>query len=100
MNTFIIRRRSAWKDAQELEATAAVSLRIGDEEMAEDISWIRSYVVQEEDGRLGTICVYGASSANAVRDHALRVGMPADDIRPVVKTVVIREDPPDPGTTA
>jgi hypothetical protein len=35
VNTYIIRRRSAWKNAQELETTAGVSLRIGNDEMAE-----------------------------------------------------------------
>ncbi|MFC6486629.1 hypothetical protein [Nitratireductor sp. GCM10026969] len=33
MELFSIRRRSAWADASELEATAAKSARIGDEEM-------------------------------------------------------------------
>lgn len=93
MQTFTIRRRSAWKDAQELEATAGVSLRIGNDEMADKIRWIRSYVVQENDGTLGTVCIYQAVSEEAIREHARRVGMPADEITPVVDTVVIRQDP-------
>ena len=93
MNTFVIRRRSAWKNPQELQATAGVSLQIGNEEMADQIRWIRSYVVQEEDGTLGTVCVYQASSEDAIRDHANRVGMPADEITAVEQTAVIRNDP-------
>jgi hypothetical protein len=93
MNSYIIRRRNAWKNAQELEATAGVSLRIGNDEMADEIRWIRSYVIQEADGTLGTVCVYQATSADAIREHARRVGMPANEITPLVKTVIIRADP-------
>jgi hypothetical protein len=37
METFVIRRRGAWKDAAELEATAGVSLRVGNDEMSDSI---------------------------------------------------------------
>ncbi len=93
MKTYIIRRRNAWKNAQELETTAGVSLRIGNNEMADRIRWIRSYVVQEEDGTLGTVCVYQATSPEAIREHARQVGMPADEITLVADTVIIRDDP-------
>lgn len=93
MNTYIIRRRNAWKNAQELEATAALSLRIGNDQMSDQIRWIRSYVVQEADGTLGTVCVYQATNADAIREHARRVGMPADEITGVADTVIIRKDP-------
>jgi hypothetical protein len=100
MDTFIIRRRNAWKDARELEATAGVSLRIGNDEMADRIRWIRSYVVHESDGTLGTVCVYQAASPEAIREHARRVGMPANEITPVEKTVIIRDDPVETGQAA
>jgi sporulation protein YlmC with PRC-barrel domain len=93
METFVIRRRSAWKNAQELEATAGLSLRVGNDEMSDRIRWIRSYVVKEDDGTLGTVCIYQASDADAIREHARRVGMPAHEINAVADTVVIREDP-------
>lgn len=93
METFVIRRRNAWKNAQELEATAGVSLRIGNTEMSKQVRWIRSYVVNEDDGTLGTVCIYQAVSAEAILEHAKRVGMPAHEITPVSKTVIIREDP-------
>jgi len=100
METYVIRRRNAWKDAQELEAAAALSRKIGDEEMADRVRWIRSYVVQEADGTLGTVCIYQATGPQAIRDHAGRVGMPADEITPVAATVVIREDPEQPAAAA
>lgn len=93
MKLFTIRRRNAWKNAQELETTASVSARIGNEEMSDKVRWIRSYVVEEEDGTLGTVCIYQATSIEAIREHAQRVGMPANEITPVARTVVIREDP-------
>jgi hypothetical protein len=93
MKTYVIRRRNAWQNAGELEATAALSLRIGNDEMNDRIRWIRSYVVQETDGTLGTVCIYEASDDRAIREHAKRVGMPADEITEVGKTVIIRDDP-------
>jgi hypothetical protein len=93
MQLYAIRRQNGWTTPQELEAAAATSARIGDEEMSSDIRWIRSYVVQEDDGELGTICIYEASSPEKIREHAQRVGMPATTVHPVVDTVVVRPDP-------
>jgi hypothetical protein len=99
MKTYIIRRRNAWATPKLLERAAARSRRIGDEEMSDRVRWIRSYVVQEEDGTLGTVCVYQAMDVNAIRDHANRVGMPADEIVEAADTVIVRPDP-QPAMTA
>ena len=93
METYTIRRKNAWKTPEELQATAARSKQIGEEEMASDVRWIRSYVVHEDDGTLGTVCIYQATSPEAIRAHAARVGMPADVINRVADTVVMRPDP-------
>ena len=93
MDLYVIRRRDGWTTPEELEAAAARSSRIGNEEMPDDIRWIRSYVVKEDDGGLGTVCIYEASSPEAIRDHAKRVGMPADEITAVADTVLVRPDP-------
>jgi hypothetical protein len=95
MQTFTIRRRSNWADALELQEAAARSTRVGNEEMSDKVRWIRSYVVQEEDGRLGTVCIYQAVDAAAIREHARRAGMQADEINPVAETVIVRDDPVD-----
>ncbi|MGI1661977.1 nickel-binding protein [Palleronia sp. KMU-117] len=89
----MIRRTSAWKDPAELEKTAAESARVGNEEMQDSVRWIRSYVIRETDGRLGTCCIYEAVDGDAIREHARRVGMPGDDFLPIAKTVVVRPDP-------
>ena len=93
MDTFMIRRREAWKTPAELEAAAARSTSVAENEFPNTISWIRSYVVEETDGNLGTICIYQASDADAVRDHAAAVGMPADEVLTVADTVIVRPDP-------
>ncbi len=92
MQTYIIRRRHGWRTPEELEQTAVRSRRIG-EEMPAEVRWIRTYVVREADGTLGTVCVYQAVSAAAIEAHAARVGMPADEIMPSVGTVLVRPDP-------
>jgi len=61
--------------------------------MTDRVRWIRSYVVEELDGRLGTICIYQAKDPESVREHARRVGIPGNDVLPIANTVVIRPDP-------
>ena len=61
--------------------------------MSDDIRWIRSYVVHEPDGSLGTVCIYQASSPEKIREHASRVDMPATEIFEIADTVLVRPDP-------
>ena len=93
MNTYAIRRKSAWRIPHELDHAAGRSTEIATNEFPNDIRWIRSYVINEAGGSLGTICIYQASGPEAIRRHAERVGMPADDIFEVADTVVVRADP-------
>lgn len=93
MKTYVITRPNGWGSADELNAAAGVSTRVGNEEMPDQVRWIRSYVTRHEGGRLGTVCIYQATDPEAVRQHARRVGMPADAITEVSDTVIIRPDP-------
>jgi hypothetical protein len=93
MDTYVILRRSGWRTPEELQEAAGRSRQVGDEEMSDDIRWIRSYVLEEDGGAVGTICVYQATSPEAVREHASRADLPADEIIRVADTVVVREDP-------
>jgi len=93
LELYVIRRPSAWANIGELEKAGAKSARIGNEEMADRVRWIRSYVVQEADGRIGTFCIYQARDGESIREHARRVGMPGDDFYKVATTVVVRDDP-------
>ena len=93
MDLYVIRRPSGWGTPEQLQAAAARSKQVGDEEMPADIRWIRSYVVKEPDGSLGTFCVYEASSPEKIREHAERAGIPATEIFEVAETVLVRPDP-------
>ena len=93
MQTYVILRRSGWRDGAELEEAAARSKQVGDDEMSDDIRWIRSYVLDEGAGSVGTVCIYQASSPDAIREHARRADLPVDEIIPVVDTVIVRPDP-------
>jgi hypothetical protein len=98
MDTYVILRSNGWSSPQELEEAAARSKQVGDEEMSDDIRWIRSYVLEEGGGSVGTVCIYQASSPEAVREHAQRAGLPADEVIKVMDTVLVRPDP-EPATT-
>src|SRR2546423_15136058 len=93
MKLYAIRRNSGWAWPDEVQATAEKSLQVGDEEMSDDIRWIRSYVVHEPDGSLGTICIYEASSPEKIREHAFRSDMPATEIFEVANTGAVGPDP-------
>jgi len=93
MNTYVILRRSGWTSAAELEKAAGVSSRVGTQDMPDRVRWIRSYVIRETDGTLGTVCIYQGTDPESVREHAHRAGLPCDVIFPVVDTVVIQDDP-------
>jgi thiamine biosynthesis protein ThiC len=93
MNLYVIRRPLVATNADELQAAGARSKQVGDNEMSDDIRWIRSYVVHETDGGLGTVCIYQASSPEKIREHAARAGLPATEIVEVADTVIVRPDP-------
>ena len=93
MQTYVILRRRGWKSGNELEEAAARSADVGDNQMSDDIRWIRSYVLGEESGEVGTVCIYQASSPEAIRKHAKLADLPVDEIIAVADTVLIRPDP-------
>jgi hypothetical protein len=92
MKTYAIRRKTAWKGPDELGATAELSKQVAASDFPDQIRWIRSYVIDEPDGSLGTICIYEASNPEAIRGHAEKVGMPADEILDVAEVVVVDAD--------
>ena len=93
MNTYVILRRNGWQSPEDLGKAAERSKQVGDEEMSDDIRWIRSYVLEEDGGSVGTVCIYQATSPDAIREHAGRADLPADEIIPVADTVLVRPDP-------
>jgi sporulation protein YlmC with PRC-barrel domain len=93
MQLYAIIRRNGWASGPELEAAAARSTKVGDDEMSQDIRWIRSYVLDEGKGAVGTLCIYEASSPEAIREHASRADLPVDEIVQIADTVIVRPDP-------
>ena len=93
MKTYVILRRGGWASGEELEKAAARSSDVGDNEMSDDIRWIRSYVMSEDSGGLGTVCIYQATSPEAIREHADRADLPLTEIVEVADTVIVRPDP-------
>jgi hypothetical protein len=93
MKLYAILRRSGWRSSEDLQEAAERSTRVGNEEMADDVRWIRSYVLEEGDGSVGTVCIYEATSPEAIRRHASLADLPVDEIVAVADTVVVRPDP-------
>jgi Protein of unknown function (DUF4242) len=94
MKTYVILRRNGWRSGEELQTAAARSGDVGDNDMSDDIRWIRSYVLNEEGvGGLGTVCIYQATSPEKIVEHAERAGLPLSEIVEVADTVIVRPDP-------
>src|SRR4051794_5890223 len=92
MELYGILRRNGWATGADLEEAAGRSTEEGDKD-GSGIRWIRSYVLGEESGELGTFCVYEADSPEAIRAHAEAAGLPVDEIIPIADVVVVRPDP-------
>jgi hypothetical protein len=93
MELYAILRRSGWRSGAELEQAAGRSTKVGNEQMPDDVRWIRSYVLAEEGGSVGTVCIYEATSPDALRKHAGLADLPIDEIIPIADTVLVRPDP-------
>jgi hypothetical protein len=92
MDTYVIMRRTGWQSPEDLQRAAERSTAEGDK-MPGDIRWIRSYVLEEDGGAVGTVCIYQASSEDAIRRHAEAAELPVDEVIKVADTVLVRDDP-------
>jgi hypothetical protein len=93
MKLYAILRRSGWRSPADLEEAAGRSTKVGNEDMPDDVRWIRSYVLDEGAGTVGTVCIYQATSPEAIRKHASLADLPVDEIIEVADTVIVRPDP-------
>jgi hypothetical protein len=93
MELYAILRRSGWRSGADLEEAAARSTKVGNEDMPNDVRWIRSYVLDEGAGSVGTVCIYEATSPEAIREHARCADLPVDEVIPILDTVLVRPDP-------
>ncbi|HEX4279445.1 MAG TPA: DUF4242 domain-containing protein [Solirubrobacteraceae bacterium] len=92
MNTYVILRRDGWQTGDDLRLAAERSTAAG-EEMPDEVRWIRSYVLEEPAGAVGTVCIYQATSPEAIRRHADKADLPVSEIMQVADTVLVRPDP-------
>jgi hypothetical protein len=93
MQLYVILRRNGWTSPEDLKKAAARSAQVGNEDMPEEVRWIRSYALDEGAGSLGTVCIYEGVSPEAIIEHARRSGLPADEVIPVADTLIVRPDP-------
>ena len=92
MQLYGIHRRHGWASPEDLQTAAERSTAEGDKD-GSGVRWIRSYVISEESGELGTFCVYEADSPEAIRAHAEAADLPVDEVVPIADTVIVRPDP-------
>ena len=92
MQLYAILRRSGWRTPEDLQAAAERSTAEGDKR-PDAVRWIRSYVLAEDGGSVGTVCIYQATSEEKIREHAARANLPADEIIKVADLVQVRPDP-------
>lgn len=92
MDLYAILRRQGWRSPEELQEAAERSAAEG-EKPDSGVRWIRSYVLGEESGQVGTVCIYEAESPEAIRAHADAADLPVDEVVPIADTVIVRPDP-------
>jgi hypothetical protein len=92
MQLYVIVRRNGWASVEDLGIAGERSATEGDKPDS-GVRWIRSYVLAEESGEVGTVCIYEADSPEAIRAHAAASDLPVDEIVPVADTVLVRPDP-------
>ncbi|MBV9415887.1 MAG: DUF4242 domain-containing protein, partial [Solirubrobacterales bacterium] len=89
MRLYAVLRRSGWRSREELEASLRRSVQVLDEIMSDDVRWIRSYVLTEDRGEAGTVCIVQAIGPEAIRRHALLAQLPVDEILAIADTVLV-----------
>lgn len=92
MQLYGILRRNGWATPQDLQVAGERSAVEGDKP-GSGVRWIRSYVLGETSGEVGTFCVYEADSPEAIQAHADAASLPIDEIIPIADTVIVRPDP-------
>ncbi|MDP8929525.1 MAG: DUF4242 domain-containing protein [Actinomycetota bacterium] len=92
MDLYAILRRRAWQTPEELGEADGRS-RGAREKPGAGLRHVRSYVLGEQDGSLGTICFYLAESPDAILRHARAADLPADEVVKVDGVFVSEPDP-------
>ena len=92
MDLYVIVRRNGCVRRPTSRRAAARSTDEGDKPDS-GVRWIRSYVLAEESGELGTVCIYEADEPRGDPRPRRAADLPVDEIIPVADTVIVRPDP-------
>ena len=92
MGTYVVLRRSGWPTPKGLGALAQRAAEQA-ARAPDEIAWVHSYVLAESDGSAGLVCVYQASSPEAIRRHSAAAELPVDEIVKVADAVIAEADP-------
>lgn len=87
----LVRRRGCWAGPGDADAALAAARAAAEQRRPRETCWLSSHVVQEPDGRLGSLCLYQAIDAEALRVHAAEAGLAVDEITPVFGRIVVRD---------
>jgi Protein of unknown function (DUF4242) len=98
MPLYVVPRTRAWLSEEEV-AAATDCVPAVNATLRDDLRWIRSYIVGENDGTFSAFCVYEAADPEVLRRHADALGLPTDAIKRVTATIVAAPDP-EPAATA
>jgi Protein of unknown function (DUF4242) len=88
---YVVLRRNRWRSTEEVRQATTRATEVGDR-MPDDVAWIRSYALAELDGSVGTVCIYQASSPEALRRHSAAAELPIDEIVALADAVVVHAD--------
>jgi hypothetical protein len=92
VNLYVVPRTGAFRSEEEIDATIECGLALI-ETMGDELRFIRSYVVHEDDGTFSAFCVYEASGPEVLQRYSEAMRLPTDAIKPVATTVVNAPDP-------
>ena len=93
METYVIFRRNGWRTADELQEAARPVDGRGRAHGRGASAGYAATSSPRRDGTVGTVCIYQATSPEAIRRHADRADLPIDEIVQVADTVIVRPDP-------
>ena len=92
MNLYVVPRTRAFLSEEEIDAVIECGLALIDT-MSDELRFIRSYVVHEDDGTYSAFCVYEATGPEVLERYSEAMKLPTDAIKQVATTVVNAADP-------
>jgi hypothetical protein len=83
--TYIVSRPRAWLSEEELAATLDCGPAIA-ARFAEHVTWVRSYVMHEQDGSFSGHCIYEATGPEWIERLSEAAMLPVESIKELAAT--------------